>query len=85
MKFVEVTPDDILLTHLGYHFSPIGMDITKTPNFCHSFKNLSSYPLGKFKMKTPSPFPLDIQALQYGEEGAHIKWDGPLHGIYICM
>jgi hypothetical protein len=51
MKFVEVTSEDILLTPLGYRFFPLGYD-QKHLIFAIFKKNLSSYPLGKFNLKT---------------------------------
>ena len=68
-------PMDIFIHPLGYRFTPL--DITKTPNFCYFFENLLSYPLGKFKIKTPPP-PIGYPDPSIGGGGgAYIKWNGP--------
>ena len=53
------------------------LDITKTPNFCYFFENLLSYPLGSFKVKTPSPHGISRPLNRGGGGGAYIKWNGP--------
>ena len=67
---MEVTPWISLYPIYDIVFAPL--DITKTPNFCYCFENLLSYPLGKFKVKTPPPIGYPDPSIGWGGEGVPI-------------